>query len=159
MRNLGFNKRIDTIDSWHTYLKYNKINPTPLETVIKPTCEHDFKWHSRVLESILLGLQLPPIYLLQVVDGTLWIIDGHGILDAIMMYLNNQYPLFGLVFTRDNLEGHYYRDLETIFQNRIDDYLLTTYTSSSISIEDIVLMRTLLNPEGTCKGINFVKCE
>lgn len=158
MKNLGFNKRMDTIDSWHTYLKYNNITPTPPETGVLPTCEHDFKWQSRVIESILLGLQLPPIYLFQAEDA-LCVIDGHGILDAIMMYVNNQYYLYGLVFSWDNLKGMFYKDLEPILKNRIDDYRLTTYTSINISVEDFVLTRTLLNPEGIHKRVSFVKCE
>lgn len=158
MKNLGFNKRIDTIDSWHTYLSYNQITPLPPETGVPPICEHDFKWRSRVIESILLRLQVPPIYLFQV-DDALWVIDGHGILDAIMMYINNQYPLSGLVFSWNNLEGCYYKDLEPRLKNRIDDYYLTTHISTNISIDDFFLMRTLLNPVGIHREMCFVECE
>jgi Protein of unknown function DUF262 len=80
---------------------------------------------SRLIESILLDLPLPLIYLAEEPDGRTVVIDGQQRLMAIFDYLDNKYPLKGLGPTKNTLDKSYFRDLDETLQGKIEDLELS----------------------------------
>ena len=85
--------------------------------IINPDFQRNFIWdrsrQSRLIESILLGLPLPSIYLSQFEDGTLTVVDGLQRLSSIYAFMNNELVLCNLEYLKE-CEGHTYAELESI---------------------------------------------
>ncbi len=92
---------------------------------------------SAIIESILLGIKLPPIFLYKRNDGVAEVLDGQQRLLSILGYLGrgfldeskrmvksekNNYSLRRLNILKDNLEGKKFADLPTAYQDRILDF-------------------------------------
>lgn len=79
---------------------------------------------SQLIESFLLNVPVPPIYLAEEEYGIYSIIDGKQRITAIADYINNSYPLKGLE-SFDEVSGLKFRDLPKKLQNalRIRPYL------------------------------------
>lgn len=81
------------------------------------------KIRSALIESILLELPIPTIYLAEEADGTFVVVDGQQRLSAIFKYMNNEYPLKGLTALRQ-LNGSLFKQLPEDFQSKIEDRAL-----------------------------------
>jgi len=105
---------------------------------------------SAIIESILLGINLPPIFIFKRLDGVLEVIDGQQRLLTILGFIGQQYLdeenqisrprnwRFSLRRLRilKNLQGKKFTDLEQALQDKILDFELL-----------IVEIQELLNPE------------
>lgn len=64
------------------------------EIIIRPEYQRLFRWsneqRSRLIESILLGLPIPPIFLIENEDGILELIDGLQRTSSVLQFLDNQ---------------------------------------------------------------------
>lgn len=64
------------------------------EIIIKPEYQRLFRWsneqRSRLIESILLGLPIPPIFLIENDDGVLELIDGLQRTSSVLQFLDNK---------------------------------------------------------------------
>lgn len=82
------------------------------DLVMQPDFQRNYVWDpqkaSRFIESLLLGLPIPPIFLSEETDGTWSVIDGHQRLETIFKYMqpllagprrqaNNIAPPFGML--------------------------------------------------------------
>lgn len=67
------------------------------DIVLRPHYQRDFIWDrtksSLLIESVLLNIPLPPVYLAQEDDGTLSVIDGLQRLHTFLDYYNNKFSL------------------------------------------------------------------
>ncbi|MBD0300354.1 MAG: DUF262 domain-containing protein, partial [Nitrososphaera sp.] len=105
---------------------------------------------SAIIESILLGINLPPLFIFKRLDGVLEVIDGQQRLLTILGFIGQQYldeenqmtrprnwrfSLRGLRILK-NLQGKKFTDLEQALQDKILDFELL-----------IVEIQELLNPE------------
>lgn len=85
--------------------------------IVNPDFQRNFIWdegrQSRLIESILLGLPLPSIYLSQFEDGTLAVVDGLQRISSINAFMNNKLRLSNLEYLK-NCEGCTYAELENI---------------------------------------------
>ena len=85
--------------------------------IVNPDFQRNFIWdigrQSRLIESILLGLPLPSIYLSQFEDGTLAVVDGLQRISSINAFMKNKLRLCGLEYLT-NCEGHTYAELKNI---------------------------------------------
>ena len=67
------------------------------DIVLRPHYQRDFIWDrtksSLLIESVLLNIPLPPVYLAQEDDGTLSVIDGLQRLYTFLDYYNNKFSL------------------------------------------------------------------
>ena len=72
---------------------------------------------SQLIESLLLGIPIPYIYVYEGKNNSLIVIDGRQRLSAIFEFLDNKYPLKGLEFLT-NLNGRKCKDLTN---NLIED--------------------------------------
>lgn len=81
---------------------------------------------SRLVESILIGIPIPTIYLCEEQDGTLSVIDGQQRIISFVKFLRNEYRLCGLpIYTE--LNGSYFKDLDRTTQRELK--------AASLSIE------------------------
>ncbi len=84
---------------------------------ISPDFQRNFIWdktrQSRLIESILLGLPLPSIYLSQYDDGTLTIVDGLQRISTIYNFYNDKFTLTNLEYLHD-CNGKKYSQLSSI---------------------------------------------
>lgn len=82
---------------------------------VNPDFQRNFIWdmgrQSRLIESILLGLPLPAIYLNQFEDGTLAVVDGLQRISTIYSFMKNRLRLNNLEYLH-NCENCVYSELE-----------------------------------------------
>ncbi len=75
------------------------------KSLILPEIQREYVWDngraSRLIESFLLNIPVPPIYLSERKDAVLEIIDGHQRVKSIVRYFNNEYGLTGLRVLRE----------------------------------------------------------
>lgn len=84
---------------------------------LTPDFQRNFIWdktrQSKLIESILLGLPLPSIYLSQYEDGRLTVVDGLQRLNTIRRFLKNEFVLSNLEYLED-CNGKNYSALEGV---------------------------------------------
>ncbi len=110
--------------------------------VLQPSFQRQYVWDvnkaSCLIESIILGLPIPPISLYHHhVDGKFYVIDGQQRLTAIRKFLKNSYKLSGL---KDipSLNGFYFNQLNEQLQNRILDYTLDSKCIKNVIDKKII---------------------
>lgn len=114
--------------------------------ILQPDFQRHFVWDSkkssRLIESALLSLPLPVIYLAEDADGKEYVIDGQQRLTALFSFLDNRFPdgkpfrLTGLeVFTELNHKT--FLDIEERLQDKIRYYEVRTITILSDSDPDL----------------------
>ncbi|MEA9414557.1 DUF262 domain-containing protein [Flavobacterium sp. PL02] len=90
--------------------------------IVIPNFQRGYVWNraqaSRLIESLIIQCPIPVIYLSQNNDETLSVIDGNQRLTSISLFLNNEFPLTGLV-TYPELEGLTFDELDPRFQRHI----------------------------------------
>lgn len=119
-----------TVDGLHARCRRNKLD-------LQPAFQRQYVWDvgkaSRLIESALLGVPIPVIYLAEDADATVSVIDGQQRLTAFFSFLDGKHPdgsLFRLkgleVFTE--LNGKAFGDLPDNLQETILQYPLRTVT-------------------------------
>lgn len=78
---------------------------------------------SRLIESILLNVPIPPCYLAQDKDYTLDVIDGQQRIYSIFRFIDNQFKLNGLE-TLSSLNKRSFHELEPTDRRKIETYTL-----------------------------------
>ena len=79
---------------------------------------YDNKKASKLIESILMGIPIPTVYLCQEDDETFSVIDGQQRITSFVHYLENEFPLTALTELPE-LNGLRYKDLEKPVQKRL----------------------------------------
>ena len=118
------------IDSLHNKAKRGRL-------VVQPDFQRQFVWDakrsSRLLESALLGIPIPIIYLSEEPDGKEYVIDGQQRLTSFFSFLDGSFPdgseftLNGLKVFRE-LNGKKYSELLDTLQDAIRYFKLRTVT-------------------------------
>lgn len=109
---------------------------------IQPDYQRKFVWDakkaSQLIESILLDIPIPIIYLAEDKNNVVNVIDGQQRLTSLFSFIDGAFPdgrkfkLTGLnVYT--NLKGKMYTDLEAKYQDKILEYPLRTITFTAES--------------------------
>lgn len=118
---------------------------------IQPDFQRGFVWDitkaSRLIESILLDIPLPLIYLSQEKDGREYVIDGQQRLTSFFSYFDGKLPDPQLPFGKDfkltslnvftELIGKYFKDLPKELQKKIRYYKIRTITFRKESEQDL----------------------
>lgn len=118
---------------------------------IQPDFQRGFVWDiikaSRLIESILLDIPLPVIYLSQEKDGREYVIDGQQRLTSFFSYIDGKLPDPQLPFGKDfklnslnvfsELIGKYFKDLPKELQKKIRYYKIRTITFRKESEQDL----------------------
>lgn len=90
----------------------------------------DKKHQSELIESVLVGIPIPLIYLFEDENGIRQIIDGKQRITALKRFINNQFALTDLSMLPD-LKGKKYQDISPLLQAKIEDYQLHSYVIQS----------------------------
>lgn len=118
---------------------------------IQPFFQRGFVWDivkaSRIIESILLDIPLPVIYLSQEKDGKEYVIDGQQRLTSFFSFIDGKLPDPKLPFGKDfklsglnvftELSGKFYKDLSREFQKKIRYYKIRTIIFNKESEQDL----------------------
>ncbi len=99
-----------------------------------PDFQRDFVWEqerqSKLIESALLRIPLPVLYLAETKEGKIVVVDGLQRLTTFHRFLKDDFKLKGLEFAKD-LNGKSFQTLSPALQNRIEDTNLTLYVIDS----------------------------
>jgi uncharacterized protein with ParB-like and HNH nuclease domain len=89
------------------------------------------KWEtdkqSKLIESILIGIPINPIFLAEKIDESIIVIDGVQRICSIIEYMDNKFKLCGLQLNPE-LNGLCFDDLTNKYQNRLYCTYLTLHT-------------------------------
>lgn len=124
--------RIDK--SQFSILHLNNLVVKRKQLVIDPEFQRGWKnvWRSQqkceLIESILMGIPIPIMYLFESKDGKRQVVDGRQRISTIIDFLGNNFPLKDLKILTDNkYKNCYFKDLSPKDQGLIEDYQLLFY--------------------------------
>lgn len=111
--------------------------------IIDPDWQRQYVWENRraskLIESILIDVPIPVIYLAKNEEGRYEVIDGLQRLTSVFRFFDNEFPLSGLEIVRD-LNRKHYRDLPTKHQNKLNDYTLRTFELAEQTPKDLMFL-------------------
>ena len=117
------------------------------DIIPNPEYQRDYvytdKQASKLVESVLMGIPIPTIYLCVEEDNTYSVIDGQQRITSLIRYLKNEYALNGLQELNE-LNGKYYKDLPKDIQKKLK--------SSSLSTISLLKQSTDLKYSGRTPG-------
>lgn len=123
---------------------YNKHKRGKL--LVQPEFQRQFVWDvakaSRLIESALLDIPLPVIYLSEDLDGKEIVIDGQQRLTAFFSFIDGAFPdrrdfRLGSLKVFTELNGKMFKDLEEELQDKIRYYKVRTITFQKESEADL----------------------
>lgn len=92
------------------------------DIITNPDYQRDFvytvKQSSKLIESMLIGIPIPAIYLCQENDETWSVIDGQQRIMSFVFYLENKFPLTGLTELKE-LNGKLFKDMDKSLQKKL----------------------------------------
>ncbi len=109
---------------------------------LQPTYQREYVWKlrpelpSRLIESLLLEIPIPPIYFGRVAGGRLEVIDGQQRLTAMIEFISNKFHLRRLE-RMQSLNGKVFRDLSEEHQTKILDAAIRSVVIDSGSNTDL----------------------
>ncbi|AEP09567.1 DUF262 domain-containing protein [Micavibrio aeruginosavorus] len=122
---------IEAVSSKRLYLK-------PLHD--RPHFQRNYVWDkkfaSRLIESIILNVPIPPVYLSENEENELDVIDGQQRIYSIYMYVKNQFQLKGLEVYW-NYNGLRFHELPAIHQRSILNYSIRSVVITNQSHPEI----------------------
>ena len=86
---------------------------------------YDTKRASSLIESVLIGIPIPIIYLCEEDDGVYSVIDGQQRITSFVKFLKNEYPLIGLS-QLSMLNDKYFKNLDKNIQRKLNVSCLKT---------------------------------
>lgn len=101
--------------------------------ILQPDFQRDYVWSrtkaSALIESILMRIPLPVIYVAELNDGSWEMVDGQQRLTAIRAFVDGMFPdgqpfRLGRLRVRDDLRGKLFTELSPEEQSAIEDYSL-----------------------------------
>lgn len=97
--------------------------------VMNPDFQRDFIWsddqQSKLVESVIMRIPLPVLYLAEDEQGRMIVVDGLQRLSTFKRFVDNKLKLD--LPHRDDLHGKVFRDLSPKLQNRVEDCNLILY--------------------------------
>lgn len=123
------------------------------DLIIDPEWQRNYVWTrrqaSKLIESFLLGIPVPVIYLARTHDGQYEVIDGLQRLTSAFDFLDNKYRLADLGIRKD-LNGKRFRDIDRPGQNKLKNSVLRSFELPSDTGADIhFVVFERLNTGGT----------
>lgn len=98
--------------------------------VLSPDFQREDVWKtkdkSELIESILIGIPIPLIYLFEDEEGIRQVIDGKQRITALKKFLKGEFALFGLSMLA-HLNGKKFLEIPPLLQAKLEDYQLHTY--------------------------------
>lgn len=98
------NAEVRIVRAQYSILHVKRLCEQRKELVIDPDFQRNEVWESKqkmeLVESILMGIPIPVMYLFEMKDGTKQIVDGRQRITAILDFLNNKFSLKDLKILR-----------------------------------------------------------
>lgn len=126
------------VESLVQQIKNNTVFLRPMSN--RPNFQRNYVWTdelaSRLIESILLNIPIPPCYLSQNEDFELDVIDGQQRLYSIYRFVENQFPITGLEVLKE-LNGKRFFELGTKNQRQIKTHTFRCVLVTNESHPDV----------------------
>jgi hypothetical protein len=121
--------------------------------VLDPEWQRNYVWAakaaSRLIESFLIDLPVPVIYLARNAEGTYEVIDGLQRLTSVFDFFGGELKLTGLEIRRE-LNGMSFKDLDRSLQNKLRDVTIRTFELAPNTSKDLMfVIFERLNSGGT----------
>lgn len=114
--------------------------------LIQPSYQRKYVWDAKkaslLIESILMNIPIPIVYLAATKDEKINVIDGQQRLTSIFCFIEGKFP-DGKVFkltglqVHTELKGKTFKDLDESLKNKITDYSIRTITFTADSDPDL----------------------
>jgi uncharacterized protein with ParB-like and HNH nuclease domain len=92
---------------------------------------YDNKRASKLVESLLMGIPIPTVYLCQEQDETYSVIDGQQRITSFVKYLENEYALAGLS-ELPALNGKLFKELDKSVQKKLKSSSFERITGTEV---------------------------
>lgn len=123
------------------------------DLVVDPEWQRNYVWTniqaSKLIESFLLNIPVPVIYLARAQDNRYEVVDGLQRLTSVFKFLDNKFALTGLGI-REGLNGKRFKDIDAVDQKKLKNSALRSFelrSDTSADIHFVVFER--LNTGGT----------
>lgn len=107
----------------------NDINSRQNHIILDSDFQREDVWNpkqkSELVESILMGLPIPIMYLFEDASANLIVVDGRQRLTALFEFMDDTYKLTGLSILK-KLNGQKFSTIDAIYQAKLEDYQLGT---------------------------------
>lgn len=124
------NAEVRVMKAQYSILHVKRLCEDRGELVISPDFQRNKVWKGKqneeLVESILMGIPIPIMYLFEAKDGKKQVVDGRQRISAVLDFLNNKFKLKDLKILR-NLNGCYFKDLEPKLRGIFEDYQFFFY--------------------------------
>lgn len=107
------------------YSKIDIKNQIILDSEFQRENVWDRKQKSELIESVLMGLPIPAMYLFADRYANLIVVDGRQRLTAFFQFMDNKFALSNLKILK-GLSKKKFDDLDPVYQSKIEDYQLIT---------------------------------
>ncbi len=111
--------------------------------VVDPEWQREYVWDrnraSRLIESFLIDLPVPVIYLATNSEGNYEVIDGLQRLTSVFDFLDNKYALTSLAIRKD-VNGKKFSDLDPMEQAKLEDSTLRTFELPAATRKDLMFL-------------------
>jgi len=107
------------------YTKIDRKNQIILDSDFQREEVWNKKQQSELIESVLMGLPIPVMYLSEDKFGNLIVVDGRQRLTAFFEFLDNKFELTELKIL-EKLSYKKFNEIDPIYQSKIEDYQLIT---------------------------------
>ncbi|BDU50401.1 DUF262 domain-containing protein [Haliovirga abyssi] len=121
--------------------KFNRaIEESKTTEIFVPFYQRKFVWdekrQSKFIESLILGMPIPPIYLAEIDDGVLEIIDGSQRIRTINEFLKNRLKLKGLL-KLEELNNITFNELNSSRKRKINNISIKAIVVTDIEKKDM----------------------
>lgn len=111
----------------------------------KEVKKYDLFDASELMEMILMGVPLPPLYMYELRDGRHSLLDGTKRMMAILDFIDNYYVLAGMRFL-PQYNGLLFSELPPLVRSRIENFGITIHTiQPPVSLEVLDSLVNRLN--------------
>lgn len=108
-----------------TFSKEDRRNQIILDSDFQREVVWKTKQKSELIESVLMGLPIPIMYLYEDKFANLVVVDGRQRLTAFFDFLDERFELTGLKILK-KLNGKKFCELDPVYQSKLEDYQLIT---------------------------------
>ena len=141
-------------DKYSIYEYMRKVNRGDVQ--LNPDFQRNLVWRdeqkSMFIESVLMGLPLPPIFLKRLSDRKLIVVDGLQRTSALRDFMNDQFTLSGLT-TLSELNGCRFSEMDAVhdgYSARLEDRQMYIYIMQpSVSMSVVYDVFNRINTGGT----------
>ena len=106
--------------------------------IVDPEWQRNYVWNptmaSKLIESFLIDIPVPVIYLAKTPDQKYEVIDGLQRLTSIFKFMNNELKLQKMEIIPD-ISGKYFKDIDKRYQDKLEESVLRSFELGSTSSE------------------------